>query len=122
MERLGYYNEIRESTGKIWIRGNEMMEGDFHQVVHVWIMNEKGQFLIQQRQPWKKGWPSMWDCAAAGAVLVGETSEMGAIRETKEELGIELQMEDAELIFTVKFSRGFDDHWLVKQEIDGGSY
>jgi len=118
MERWDIVNEFRESTGKIWIRGNEMMEGDFHQVVHVWIMNEKGQFLIQQRQPWKKGWPSMWDCAAAGAVLVGETSEMGAIRETKEELGIELQMEHAELIFTVKFSRGFDDHWLVKQEID----
>lgn len=118
MERWDIVNEFRESTGKIWIRGNEMMEGDFHQVVHVWIMNEKGQFLIQQRQPWKKGWPSMWDCAAAGAVLVGETSEMGAIRETKEELGIELQMEHAEQIFTVKFSRGFDDHWLVKQEID----
>ena len=118
MERWDIVNEFRESTGKIWIRGNEMMVGDFHQIVHVWIMNEKGQFLIQQRQPWKKGWPSMWDCAAAGAVLVGETSEIGAIRETKEELGIELQMEHAEQIFTVKFSRGFDDHWLVKQEIE----
>ncbi|SDO10988.1 Isopentenyldiphosphate isomerase [Psychrobacillus sp. OK028] len=95
-----------------------MIEGDFHQVVHIWIMNKKGEFLIQQRQPWKVGWPNMWDCAAAGSVLLGETSESGAIREVKEELGIELQMEHAEVLFTLKFSRGFDDHWLVKQEID----
>lgn len=118
MEQWDILDEFKESTGKTWVRGNEMMKGDFHQVVHIWIMNKEGQFLIQQRQPWKKGWPSMWDCAAAGAVLLGETSEMGAIRETKEELGEELDMEQAEMIFTIKFSRGFDDHWLVKQEID----
>ncbi|WP_277586244.1 bifunctional NUDIX hydrolase family protein/GNAT family N-acetyltransferase [Psychrobacillus antarcticus] len=118
MEQWDILNEFRESTGKAWIRGDEMTEGDYHQVVHIWIVNESGQFLIQQRQPWKKGWPNMWDCAAAGAVLVGETSEMGAIREAKEEIGIELQMEHAELVFALKFSRGFDDHWLVKQDIE----
>lgn len=118
MEQWDLVNGFRERTGKTWIRGNEMCEGDFHQVVHIWIMNEKSEFLIQQRQPWKIGWPNMWDCAAAGSVLIGETSEMGAIREVKEELGIDLQTEHAEVIFTVKFSRGFDDHWLVKQEID----
>lgn len=118
MEEWDIVNEFRERTGKTWIRGEEMIVGDYHQVVHVWIMNSKGEFLIQQRQPWKVGWPNMWDCAAAGSVLIGETSEMGATREVSEELGIELQMEHAELLFTIKFSRGFDDHWLVRQEID----
>lgn len=118
MEQWDIVNGFREKVGKTWIRGDEMSEGDFHQVVHIWIMNKNGQFLIQQRQPWKIGWQNMWDCSAAGSVLMGETSEMGAIRETKEELGIKLQMEHAEVIFTVKFSRGFDDHWLVKQDID----
>ncbi|MFJ7828260.1 GNAT family N-acetyltransferase [Psychrobacillus sp. NPDC096623] len=118
MEQWDIFNEFRECTGKTWIRGEKMIAGDYHQVVHIWIMNKKGEFLIQQRQPWKVGWPNMWDCAAAGSVLIGETSEMGAIREVKEEIGIELQMEHAEVLFTLKFSRGFDDHWLVKQEID----
>ena len=118
MEQWDIVNKYRETTGKTWIRGNEMNLGDFHQVVHIWIMNGNGQFLIQQRQPWKIGWPNMWDCAAAGSVLIGETSAMGAIRETKEELGIDLQMDKGEIIFTVKFSRGFDDHWLVKQNIE----
>ncbi|QFG00230.1 GNAT family N-acetyltransferase [Psychrobacillus glaciei] len=118
MEVWDIYNENREKTGKTHIRGVDMQEGDFHQVVHIWIMNEEGQFLIQQRQSWKKGWANMWDCAAAGAALSKETSELAAIRETKEELGLDLQMENAEILFTVKFSRGFDDHWLVKQNLD----
>lgn len=118
MEQWDIFNEFRECTGKTWIRGEEMIEGDYHQVVHIWIMNSNGEFLIQQRQPWKVGWPNMWDCAAAGSVLIGETSVMGAIREVKEELGIDLQTEHAEVLFTIKFSRGFDDHWLVKQDIE----
>ncbi|MFF2754940.1 GNAT family N-acetyltransferase [Psychrobacillus sp. NPDC058041] len=117
METWDIYNEKREKTGRTHIRGEDMQEGDFHQVVHIWIVNENGEFLIQQRQSWKKGWANMWDCAAAGAVLSSETSEMAAIRETKEEIGLDLQMEQAEILFTIKFSRGFDDHWLVKQNV-----
>lgn len=118
MEVWDIYDERREKTGKSHIRGEDMQEGDFHTVVHVWIMNEEGELLIQQRQPWKKGWANMWDCAAAGSALVGETCEMAAIRETKEELGIDLQVEKCEVLFTIKFSRGFDDHLLVKQNVD----
>ena len=118
MEVWDIYNENREKTEKTHIRGEEMQEGDFHQVIHVWIMNESGQFLIQRRQPWKKGWSNMWDCSAAGSALAGETSEMAAIREVKEELGIDLQMVNSEILFTIKFARGFDDHFLVVQDIN----
>jgi isopentenyldiphosphate isomerase/GNAT superfamily N-acetyltransferase len=117
METWDIYNDKREKTGRTHIRGEDMQEGDFHQVVHIWIVNENGEFLIQQRQSWKKGWANMWDCAAAGAALSNETSEMAAMRETKEEIGLDLQMEQAEILFTIKFSRGFDDHYLVKQNV-----
>ncbi|WP_395940854.1 GNAT family N-acetyltransferase [Bacillus sp. FJAT-22090] len=118
MEIWDIYNAHREKTGRTHVRGEEMQKGDFHTVVHVWIMNEKEQLLIQQRQPWKTGWPNMWDCAAAGSAILGDTTEMAAIREVKEELGIDLQMEYAEVLFTIKFERGFDDHFLVKQNVD----
>lgn len=118
MEVWDIYNVNREKTGKTHIRGEDMQEGDYHTVIHVWIMNEDGQILIQKRQPWKKGWPNMWDCAAAGSALIGETSEIAAIRETKEELGIDLQKENAEVLFTIKFSRGFDDNYLFKKNMD----
>lgn len=117
MEIWDIYDAYREKTGRTHIRGEDMQAGDFHQVVHVWIVNDKGEYLIQKRQPWKKGWPNMWDCSAAGSAIAGDTSEMAAIREVKEELGIDLNMEQAEFLFTIKFARGFDDIWLVRQNV-----
>jgi hypothetical protein len=60
----------------------------------------------------------MWDGSAAGSVVSGETSKEAAIRETKEELGIDLDISKGEILFTVRFSRGFDDIWLVRQNVD----
>ncbi len=118
MEIWDVVNEFREKTEKTHIRGEELQEGSFHEIVHVWIMNEEGKLLIQQRQPWKIGWPNMWDCAAAGSALCGETPEIAAVRETKEELGIDLDIESAEVLFTVGSPKGFDDNFLVKQNVE----
>ena len=37
-------------TGRLHERGKPMVEGDYHLVVHVWIMNHKGEFLISKRR------------------------------------------------------------------------
>ena len=118
MELLDIYDKYRHKTGRTHERGNPMKDGDNHIVVHVWIVNDKGQFLIQKRQPWKIGWPNMWDGSVAGSVVSEETSKEAAIRETKEELGIDLDISKSEILFTVRFSRGFDDIWLVRQNVD----
>jgi len=117
MEILDIYNEDRELTGRTHKRGNPVREGDYILVVHVWIVNEEGEILIQKRQENKKIFPGMWDCAAAGAALSGDTSESAAIRETKEELDVALDMKRSQLVFTDKFSFGFDDIWLVRQDV-----
>jgi isopentenyldiphosphate isomerase len=118
MELWDVYDKYRQKTGRTHERGNPIGEGDYHLVVHVWIINDKGEFLIQKRQPWKKGWPNMWDSSAAGAAVLGDSSIEAAIRETKEELGIDLDISKLEPLLTVKFSRGFDDIWLIRQNID----
>lgn len=118
MEILDVYNENRERTGRTHVRGRTVREGDFILVVHVWILNSRGEFLIQKRQPWKKLFPGMWDCAIAGAALTGDSSETAAVREAKEELDLDLDMDSAELVLTDKFSFGFDDIWLVRQDLD----
>ena len=118
MELWDIYDKNRQKTGGTHERGKDMLSGDYHLVIHVWIINDKGEFLIQKRQPWKEGYPDMWDCSVAGSAILGDTSEKAAIRETKEELGIDLDMSKGELLFTVKFSQGFDDIWLVRQNVD----
>lgn len=117
MELWNVYDQYRQITDRTHERGLDMKDGDYHIVVHVWIMNDKGEFLIQKRQPWKKGWANMWDCSAAGSAIVGDSSEQAAVREAKEELGIDLDIGSGERLFTIKFSCGFDDIWLVRQNI-----
>jgi len=118
MELWDLYDKYRQKTGRTQERSKPMEEGGYHLVVHVWIVNDKGEFLIQRRQPWKEGWPNMWDGAAAGSAILGDSSKDAAIRETNEELGIDLDISKGELLRTIKFSCGFDDIWLVRQNVD----
>lgn len=118
MELWDIYDKYRYKVGRIHERGNPMKPGDYHMVVHVWIVNDKGEILIQRRQSFKAGWPNMWDSTAAGSAIKGDDSISAATRETKEELGIDLDVDRAEHLFTIKFSCGFDDVWLVRQNVN----
>lgn len=117
MELWDVYNQYRQKTGRTHERGIPLNEGDYHLVVHVWIINDQGQYLIQKRQPWKT-MPNMWDCSAAGSAIVGDNSREAAIREVKEELGIDLAINKGQVLFTHQFSCGFDDVWLVRQNVE----
>ena len=68
-------------------RGEIIPKGLYHLSVSVWIVNQQGQYLLSQRHP-KKQYPLYWECTG-GSVLSGETSLQGAIREVKEELGMD---------------------------------
>ena len=65
------YTKDREKTNELHQRGEPMPQGRYHLAVHVFIFNSKNQLLIQQRQPFKKGWPNMWDISVGGAAVAG---------------------------------------------------
>lgn len=118
MEYFDLYDCYRTKKNIIHKRGEIITEGNFHVVIHLWIINSEGKFLIQRRQPWKKGWPNMWDCAAAGAAQTGDDSISAVIRETKEEIGYIINPRELEPLFSIKFPVGFDDIWLLKKDIN----
>lgn len=99
MELWDLYTEERELTGKIHVRGEELPENLFHLVVHVWIKNGKGQYLISQRAADRPTCPLMWE-TVGGSVLKGENSLQGALREVKEEVGIDLSPDNSRFIFS----------------------
>lgn len=99
MEKWDLYTKYRKKTGKEHIRGEEIPEGFYHLVVHVWIRNSKGEYLISQRAASRPTYPLMWECVG-GSVIKGETSIEGAIREVKEEVGLDLEQKDGRLLFT----------------------
>ena len=85
------YDENRNLTGRLHRRGDMMPKGDYHLVVHIWLMNERGEFLLTKRAP-NKGFPGMWECTG-GSALAGDDSLTAAIRESKEETGLTLNGE-----------------------------
>ena len=115
MEKWDLYTKYREKTGKEHIRGEAIPDGFYHLVVHVWIRNSKGEYLISQRSANRPTFPLMWECVG-GSVTIGESSIEGALREVKEEVGLDLKQEDGRLLFSkirgVDFKYGcrtFDD-------------
>lgn len=112
------YTRNREKTGETHRRGDAMPEGKYRLAVHVCIFNSKNQLLIQQRQTDKKDWPNMWDVSAAGSATAGDDSAAAAQREVLEELGLEVDLSQARPFFTMNFSGGFDDFYIVEQDVD----
>lgn len=99
MEVWDLYTKYREKTGKEHIRGEKIPEGCYHLVVHVWIRNNKGEYLISQRSADRPAFPLMWECVG-GSVIKGESSIEGAIREVKEEVDLDLEQEAGKLLFS----------------------
>ncbi len=58
-------------------------------IVHTLITNDKGEILILQRSKTDDVLPEYWDIPG-GTLEDGEDPAIGAIRETKEEAGIEI--------------------------------
>jgi isopentenyldiphosphate isomerase len=60
-----------------------------HRAAHIFLFNSIGSIYVQRRSPSKDRHPSKLDSSAAGHVDSGESYLDCAVRELKEELGIE---------------------------------
>lgn len=110
------YDEDRNLTGKLHRRGEYMQPGEYHLVVHVWMLNSKGQFLLTKRAP-NKGFPNMWE-STGGSALAGDDSLTAALREVQEETGLVLDPGKGERILSERREDYFRDVWLFRQDFD----
>ncbi len=113
MELFDLYTAEREKTERKMVRGTTMPEGFYRLVVHVCVFNPEGQMLIQQRQPFKKGWSNLWDISVGGCAVSGDSSRTAAERETREELGLDIDLSDERPTLTLHFEHGFDDYYVI---------
>lgn len=117
MEIFDLYDINRKPLGKTMVRHGEQPKGSYRLVVHICIFNRDGKMLCQKRVASKKVYPNLWDISCGGCVDSGETSLEGAIRETKEELGLDLP-KDVTPNLTVHFNYGFDDVYCVTMDVN----
>lgn len=98
METLDVLNEYGEFTGKIATREECHKNGYWHRAVYAFVIDSNGRILLQKRSGNKKLLPNLWDVTAGGHVDSGEFGIQALIRETKEELGIQISAEDIKYI------------------------
>lgn len=100
-------------TGKTALRGfNFLKQGEYHLVVHIWIISSDGRFLIQRRSDSKKLMPGEW-AATGGAAIAGEDSFVAASRELFEELSIKSDKNTLKKILRVKRRNSLLDIWVT---------
>jgi 8-oxo-dGTP diphosphatase len=113
-------DENGNPTGRTVERGKPMKKVDYHLVVHIWIKNNEGKYLITKRTP-NKTFPDMWE-TTGGSAITGDNSQQAALREVKEEIGIELNPANGRCLFRLKRqhedSPDFVDVWLFNENID----
>lgn len=115
MEKVKTYKLInggRVETSKMYVRDSEWAkkdEGVYIVGINNWIINSKGEFLVQRRALTKKNNPGKWS-STNGLIQVEETNFETVQRETKEELGIEIAPNQ---IFLMKENHIVSEHLLV---------
>lgn len=92
MEYLDLCDENGLPTGRIISRGEAHREGLPHRTAHVWIVRERegrAEILLQKRSWEKDSFPGMYDTSSAGHIPAGVEPLPSALRELREELGID---------------------------------
>lgn len=91
MELIDILTPAGQSTGIRKSKADAHRDGDWHRAAHLWIVQRDGRLLLQKRALVKENWPGKWDVSVAGHVSAGELPEAAAIREAREELGLEVR-------------------------------
>lgn len=104
-------------TGVSKPRSSVHQEGDWHRSVHVWILNNTHELLIQRRAFEKENHPGLWDVSCAGHITAGDSSRQAAVRELKEELGLTIQPDALERMFTIESHYVLNDGTYIDNEL-----
>ncbi len=129
IEYLDILDSKGNKTGEVKSKADVHRDGDWHKTAYIWFVNSKSQVLLQKRSMKKDNSAGLWDISAAGHVSAGQTNIEGAIRETHEELGVDIKPGDLHYVCTVategkprtnpKFhNREYQDVYVVRRDLD----
>jgi len=86
-----------------------------HRAFSLFLFNERGELLLQQRAGTKKTWPLVWSNSCCGHPGPGEATEDAIRRRLQDELGIVENMEFQ--VILPKYRYRFERDGIVENEI-----
>lgn len=96
-EIIDIVDEYGHPTGETVEREYAHRSGIRHRTAHLWLVRKKdgrAEVLLQKRSQTKDSHPGCYDISSAGHIPAGVDYKTSAIRELKEELGIDGAAED----------------------------
>lgn len=128
MEYFDLYDKNGKQLNQTKLRAEVHRDGDWHMAVDVWILNSRGELLLQKRSKQKESFPGLWEVSCSGHISAGEDSRSSALRELQEELGLEIREKELKLLFKTKDScitnkgtfvnNEHKDVYLVKKDLE----
>ena len=97
----------------------------WHRAVHVLVFNACGEVFLQKRSMLKDTAKGKWDSSASGHLETGEDYDACAVREVREEIGLELAATGALLplrrLFKIDARKetGWEFCWIYRCESEG---
>lgn len=114
-EYFDLYSADRRSLGRKIQRGAPIPKGEYHIVVQIMTINNKGEILLTQRVPEKTS-GGRWECSG-GCAISGETSRTAAVRELFEETGIRTSPDEIELEWSITTDSMLRDFYIVNKNV-----
>ncbi|PNQ72531.1 hydrolase [Hanstruepera neustonica] len=108
-EFIDIVDSFGKPTGQSALKSDIHKQGFYHNTAHIWLYTRKGDILLAQRAASKTICPLLWDVSVAGHVDAGETIERAAIRETQEEIGLQITADDLEKIGVFSCFQSYDN-------------
>src|SRR5262245_16645361 len=116
-EMVDVLDESGQRTGEVLPKSVVHARELWHTSAHIWIINSKGEILMQYRVADKKILPSCWDTSVAGHVSAGTTPAESGLRELEEEIGLDATLDElkpvGEFMETLPMTTGQQHHEKV---------
>lgn len=95
-------------------------QGLRHRAAHVLVFNARGEVFLQKRSLKKDRQPGVWDSSASGHVDSGEDYDACAVRELREEIGLNLA-QPPERLFKLEACEETDQEftWVYRCQAEG---
>ncbi|MDZ7786245.1 MAG: NUDIX domain-containing protein [Candidatus Saccharibacteria bacterium] len=77
---------------------SKLNDNDRWRIISVWVLNQSDELLIAKRSMNNRMDPGKWGPSVVGTVEHGDIYKETAVRELQEELGVNLKLEESQLI------------------------